>query len=98
MHYPVDAPTCIVRHVERAVRTLRESHRTMLGLIGLQLRVREVVGEGFVVAVRRGTRHRLEDHAISALWLRRPIPRSVKGDERTVTILVREHRAPVEEQ
>src|SRR5690348_5491992 len=94
----VDAAGLVVRDVERPVRPLCQSRRTMLRRVGLHDSTRETVGEGLEVPRGFAGRERLKDDLIAALRTRRTIPGSVKRDERAVAVARREGGPGVEQQ
>src|SRR5262245_2667958 len=85
-----DAALLRVGHVQRAVRTRRESHRAVGGVARVVAfeRAREAVGEFLVLARGLAVLHRLEHDLVARLRLRRAIPAPVESNESAVLILL----------
>src|SRR3954468_9534241 len=89
---------CIVGHVNRAVRTLRDPDRP-IGRLRVALdRIRscEAAGEDFVRARRQLALERYEADVEAVLRKRRAVPRPVERDEGTIPIFGGELRPGVE--
>src|SRR6185436_9229273 len=93
-----DAPTFVIRDIDLAIGSLRESHWTMGGLIWIESSAGESVGERLERSALAPVRQWNEGNAKTRLWSRRAIPRPVKRDEHTLAILRWKRGARVEQQ
>src|SRR5690606_15036771 len=95
-----DAAAMVVRDVHAAIARLSQTHRTVAGLAGARDRVRSTEpSRKYLVLCRRvAVPHRKEDDAESLLRQRRPVPRTVEGDEHSAPIARGELLAVIEEQ
>src|SRR5207253_4784526 len=88
----------VVRDVQRAVRPDRDSRRPVRSLTRFLHRAGEAVSEDLVVAGGLAAGEGLKHHVVAALRERRPVPRSVECDERTLAIAGRELTAVIENE
>src|SRR5437764_15403336 len=87
----------IVRDVQRAVRSFGQSDGPMLGTPGGFFRSGKPVGESLAVPDGSSARERKEDDLVAILRAG-PVPRTVKGDEGSVSVAHRKLRASIKQQ
>jgi hypothetical protein len=99
-YLPDKSPSCIIRYINRSVRRLRQTARTMLrsttGSLGIP--PGKIVGEDLPFAGWLSVAERHKDNKEPFLRLGSPVPGTVERDKRPVLVLRRELAAGIKQQ
>src|SRR5581483_3294761 len=88
--HAVNSAANVIGDVERSIRPDRQTARTMFSTIGSLHCSCESVGKDLAVGGGMAIKHWLKHNVVSALRIRRAVPRSVKSDEQALPISLRE--------